>query len=254
MKTSDQVIKTGSNRIEMLLSHFSNDDVNVGTGERVVSALAGLLLTAYGTLLANGKASKTNRQTWYQVLSLPVGAYLIKRGVTGYCPLNHKLGRNSAELAGSDSAEINVNILVDKPRDQVYKAWRNLGSLPSVFPHIKKVKVLDEGHSEWTLLTPKGTPMARWNALVTKDKPDERIRWTSDKNSDIRSEGEIRFTDRADGKGTEVAVSIHYSASERNAGTKMATFFATKLRNALARESESFASKQHRKQNHEVRQ
>jgi len=59
--------------------------VNVGEGERWLSAAAGLALV--GLLL---------RRRRLRGAALSVAAWLFERAVTGHCPINRLLGRNSA--------------------------------------------------------------------------------------------------------------------------------------------------------------
>lgn len=68
--------------------------VNVGTGERMASAVGGGALVAYGLTRGTGLGL---------ALSL-VGAALFFRGLTGHCDLYHALGKDTS---GSDpTAEI----------------------------------------------------------------------------------------------------------------------------------------------------
>jgi uncharacterized membrane protein len=55
---------------------------NVGTNERVICALGGLLIAGYGL---------TRRNASTPILSL-IGGLLIKRGLTGQCEVYQKLG------------------------------------------------------------------------------------------------------------------------------------------------------------------
>jgi uncharacterized membrane protein len=62
------------------------ENQNVANTERIISGLAGLVLTLYGlkrkeTMLGKG-------------LSI-VGGMLISRATTGFCPVNKAIGRNS---------------------------------------------------------------------------------------------------------------------------------------------------------------
>jgi uncharacterized membrane protein len=65
------------------------DDVNVGETERIVSGSIGAALVAMSV-----RDIKTpTLVTW---LKLATGSLLLFRGITGYCPVNAAIGRNSA--------------------------------------------------------------------------------------------------------------------------------------------------------------
>jgi hypothetical protein len=64
------------------------DAINVGSGERVLSALGGGGLIAYGLTRGTGLGL---------ALSL-VGAALVFRGLTGHCDLNAALGRDTSGI------------------------------------------------------------------------------------------------------------------------------------------------------------
>jgi hypothetical protein len=71
-------------------------NVNVGNRERLASALGG------GALLTWAARRRSP-------LTLPLalgGAALVWRGLRGYCPVNSKLGRNTAEGSTSDRSGI----------------------------------------------------------------------------------------------------------------------------------------------------
>ncbi|MCE7064912.1 DUF2892 domain-containing protein [Dyadobacter sp. CY326] len=62
------------------------ENQNVGNSERIISGIAGIVLTLYGlkrkdTMLGKG-------------LSI-VGGMLISRATSGFCPVNKAVGRNS---------------------------------------------------------------------------------------------------------------------------------------------------------------
>jgi hypothetical protein len=58
---------------------------NVGTAERVLSAVAGVLLVLWGL-----------RRALPALPFLLIGGYLLYRGASGSCPLYHQLGRGQA--------------------------------------------------------------------------------------------------------------------------------------------------------------
>lgn len=70
-------------------AHAGSHYVNVGTTERVLSIMGGVALTYFGL-----QHFSTTR-----VLTALTGGALLFRGVTGYCPVNDTLGRDTAHAA-----------------------------------------------------------------------------------------------------------------------------------------------------------
>jgi hypothetical protein len=68
-------------------------ETNVGTVERVIRVLGGGLLAAVSLLLLIGGAS------WWgaalEIAGIALGLDFVYTGLTGYCPLYHKLGRST---------------------------------------------------------------------------------------------------------------------------------------------------------------
>jgi uncharacterized membrane protein len=60
--------------------------VNMGTKERVLSAAGGASLLAMGVR----DFKKSSVKSWAELIS---GSIMLLRGVSGYCPVNHALGR-----------------------------------------------------------------------------------------------------------------------------------------------------------------
>jgi hypothetical protein len=66
--------------------------INVGEEERIISAGIGTALIVMSIpALRNPTAI-----TWIELIA---GGFLASRGITGYCPVNAALGRNTAEEA-----------------------------------------------------------------------------------------------------------------------------------------------------------
>ncbi|ODS80606.1 MAG: hypothetical protein ABS46_13725 [Cytophagaceae bacterium SCN 52-12] len=239
MKTSDNLLRISDNDREIVLDPSNYSYINIGTGERIISALAGVALTAYGAFLAREKRLSKNEK-WYQLAVLPVGMYLVKRGLTGYCAFNNVIGRNTAEQADFTPLELSAHVKVDKPRNKVYKLWKNPANMPALFPHIEKVEVTDNTHSTWTAGVPGTFAKIQWKAEITENVPGERISWQSTEGSDIGNAGEVRFRD-AEGGGTDVEVSIRYIPPAGRLGKNVAEFFSSGFRKALSRELDALA-------------
>ncbi len=239
MKTPGNLMRISDNGKEIVLDPSNYSYINISTGERILSALAGAALTAYGAFLTR-ESRLSKEDNWYKLAVLPVGMYLVKRGLTGYCAFNSIIGRNTAEQADFAPLELSAHVKVDKPRNKVYKLWKKLENLPALFPHIEKVEVTDGTHSSWTATVPNTFAKVQWKAEITESRPGERISWQSTEGSDIGNAGEVRFTD-AEGGGTDVDVSIRYIPPAGRLGKNVADFFSSKFQKTLSRELDAFA-------------
>lgn len=66
------------------------ENQNVGNTERIISGLAGIVLTVYGLKKKNSLLGKG--------LSV-IGGMLLTRASTGFCAVNKAVGRNSLQTA-----------------------------------------------------------------------------------------------------------------------------------------------------------
>lgn len=242
METQKNLMRIAGNGKEITLDPSNYSYLNMSTGERVLSAVAGVALTAYAAFLAT-KTRQPKEEKLYKLAVLPVGMYLIKRGVTGYCAFNNIIQRNTAQQADFEPVELSARIKVDTPRKKVYEMWKDLGTLPDLFPHIEKVEVTDKTHSSWTVRIPNSFVKLHWKAEMTGNRPNARIGWASVEGSDIGNTGEVRFTD-AEGGGTNVEVSIRYIPPAGRLGKHVADFFSPAFRKILAKELDAFADSQ----------
>ncbi|WP_296166954.1 SRPBCC family protein [uncultured Brevundimonas sp.] len=100
-------------------------------------------------------------------------------------------------------------VMINRPRDELYTAWRDLEWLPRFMENVKSVRVIDDARSTWVIAGPAGKDI-ELDSLITEDIPGEHIAWTSTEGSDIDHEGWVSFKDNAFGRGTEVRLFISY--------------------------------------------
>ncbi|MFL9843868.1 SRPBCC family protein [Flavobacterium rhizosphaerae] len=188
--------------------------VNVSTPERIIMVAAGAYLL-YRAFKKNDKR---------KVAESLAGGTMLFRGISGYCPAYDTINQTGVFKGGSIS--INSKFTVNKPVEEVYKAWRNLENLPLFMEHLTSVTTIDDYISEWKA-TAKGVPgNLSWKAEILMDEPNELISWHSMPESTIHNAGKVRFKDT--GNGTEVNVTISYQAPLGKAGE-----FAAKLINPV---------------------
>ena len=104
--------------------------------------------------------------------------------------------------------QVRKAITIDRPRDEVYRFWRNFENLPRFMQHLERVRVLDARRSRWTARAPAGARV-EWTAELIDDQPNELIVWRSVDDATIPNTGSVQFT-RASHGGTAVLVELRY--------------------------------------------
>ncbi len=115
-------------------------------------------------------------------------------------------------------------VTIDRPRDEVYRFWRDFTNLPQFMEHLESVEMIDERRSHWKAKGPAGSSV-EWDAELTGDRPGELIAWRSLEGSDVANTGTVRFLDAPGGRGTEVRVSLTYDPPAGKIGTAIAKLF-----------------------------
>jgi uncharacterized membrane protein len=194
--------------------------VNVGIVERAASVLGGAAL-----LLFSARRGRTAR------LLMPIGGSLLMRGVTGRCPVNRALGRNSARreqiaspvasVAGSEGIKVERSVVIDRPAEELYAFWRDFENLPRFMEHLESVTVLTPLRSRWTARGPAGSRVS-WEAEIHNEQPNELIAWRSLPNSDVPNAGSVHFTPTADAGSTVVRVVLSYAPLAGRLGAAVA--------------------------------
>lgn len=104
---------------------------------------------------------------------------------------------------------VGETVTIDRPRDELYRFWRDFTNLPQFMAHLETVRVIDERRSHWSVTAPGGDRV-EWDAEIIEDVPGETIAWRSLEGADVRNSGRITFRDGAPGRGTEVSATIAY--------------------------------------------
>lgn len=204
--------------------------INLNWPERYISIATGVKLTFSG--LGNLFSSPL-----ISILKLGAGGYLLNRGVSGHCAIYSKIGKNTHE-------PVNINIrtafTINKPRQEVYKFWRQLDNLPLFMNHLENIELLDDTRSHWVLKLPTGVGTVSWDAEIVKDKPGEMIGWSSLPNSIIDNAGKVFFRDSLDGKGTLVDVIITYQPPAGGVGASIAHILNPLFKNIVDNDVRNF--------------
>jgi uncharacterized membrane protein len=190
--------------------------VNVGSFERGVSLVSGLALLAYVL---------SRRPRLGVPLALDAG-YMIYRGATGHCVMYQMLGIERATANGHEGIRAEAAVTVNRPREELYRAWRNLENLPRFMQHLESVQVeeSDHGRSHWVAQAPLGRTV-EWDAEVIEEQENELLVWKSLPGSAVESMGRVEFSDAPAGRGTIVKIAMEYNPPAGSLGAAIARLF-----------------------------
>lgn len=233
--------KTQENSVTDLLTNF---ETNVGSLERIGSAVAGGALVAYG--MKQGGILGT--------LLAATGGILAMRGVTGHCQLYDALDFNTnSESNKSENTKspfnsgflnkkihVRQSLTINKSPAELYSFWHNFENLPKFMQHLESVKILDDKHSHWKAKAPLGMSV-EWDAEITSDIENERIGWKSTENSQIPNSGVVQFLPTSD-RGTEVKIDLTYESPAGKVGALVAKLFGEEPNQQVSEDLRRFKS------------
>lgn len=218
---------------------LTNLNTNVGDNERLVSALGGSLLLAYG--IKRGDA--------LGILLSVLGGGIALRGATGHCQVYDAMGvdtsvqgDNGSPYTKGRSGKIHVkkSITINKSTSELYNFWRNFENLPQFMNHLESVKNIDNKRSHWVAKAPLGTTV-EWDAEITSERENERIGWQSVENSEIPNSGVVEFLPTST-RGTEVRVTLTYEPPAGYLGSLIAKLFGEEPNQQVAEDLRRFKS------------
>jgi uncharacterized membrane protein len=117
-----------------------------------------------------------------------------------------------------------MSVSVNKPREELYRYWRDLANLPRIMPHLESVTVLDDTRSLWVARAPGGVNV-EWEADLIDDAPGQRLAWRSTEGSNVYNAGSVRFDPAPRGRGTLVTVELLYDPPGGPLGATVAKLF-----------------------------
>lgn len=181
--------------------HADPEGGRLDAGSVALGATAALLM---------GTGLLRDRRSWpLVVLGLGVGALGARRMV-------------QPRAQPEEGVKVAKSVTIDRPRSEVYRAWRDLERLPAVLQHVRHVEWTGENRLKWSVELFEGAPPTTWIAIIERERPDELIHWRSEEGSEVHQEGVIRFLDAPGGRGTEVHVSMSYRPGTLPGGRRVA--------------------------------
>lgn len=196
--------------------------VNVGTAERWISGVAAAALAALAIRRGRGGLHGA---------ALPLAGVLLGRAVTGRCPVNQAIGRNSARdrvspvasLGRGEGLRVEQTVRIGRPAEELYRFWRNLENLPRFMDHLESVRVLDEQRSHWVARGPAGSRV-EWDAEIHNEIPGQLLAWRSLPGAEVDHAGSVHFEPDV-GDFTLVRVILRYDPPGGRLGAGVARLF-----------------------------
>jgi uncharacterized membrane protein len=214
---------------------WSQSDTNVTPDERLISALCGTALAAYGL----------RRPSWTGALLTLAGGSLFHRAITGHCLIYDALGINSnkrsragvVSVRHNQGIKIERSIWVNSPPAEAYRFWGNFENLPRFMNNVESVTKTSEKRSHWVVKGPAGVRV-EWDAEIHNQVENEMIAWRSLENADVNHAGSVHF--EAAGSGTEVRVVLSYEPPAGRAGAAIAKLFGEKPEEQIEEDLQRF--------------
>lgn len=109
---------------------------------------------------------------------------------------------------------IRETITINKSAEDLFRFWRSLNNLPSIMEYLQSVDVRDDKRSHWVAKPIRGVVL-EWESEVTAEEPNRLIAWRSLPESQIQTEGSVRFEPLSGDRGTLVTVDMQFDVPSR---------------------------------------
>jgi len=199
----------GAREIAAGIGIFAQSRLHVGVWSRVAGDA--LDLTALGMAYSSRLTDKVR-------LGIATAAVAGVTGLDIYCAW--KLTTKEMGYAETRLHSITVN----RPKEEVYRFWRNFENLPRFMRHLESAQATEGKRSHWVAKAPAGMKV-EWDAEIVEDKPNELIAWRSLKGSDVDNSGYVYFRSAPAGRGTEIHAQVEYNPPGGALGAAIASFF-----------------------------
>lgn len=165
-----------------------------------------------GALLVRGLRRRSLRGAATAV----VGGWLLSRALGGNARIERALrprtmiGRMKDDRTRADDVTtISRSIIVGRPADELYEAWRDPEQFSQVMGHFAEVTASDEDRYRWTVHGPRGRDLS-WETRIVEAEPGEVLRWETPADATVPNEGSVRFRPAPGDRGTVVTLSLDF--------------------------------------------
>jgi uncharacterized membrane protein len=124
----------------------------------------------------------------------------------------------------SGGIALTVALVIDRPKKELYRHWRELTNLPTFMKHLVRIEMQDDRRSHWVAKGPAGSTV-EWDAEITEDRANECIAWRSVEGSEVGHAGSVRFEPAPGGRGTIVTVEMEYRPPLGTVGAAVSAWF-----------------------------
>lgn len=201
--------------------------INLSEKKRAISAIAGSLLLYFMM-----KKHKTDA-----VLAV-AGGYLLYRGISGHCPLSALKDQHLA--ATGRNINVRTHVLVNRPKEEVYRFWRKLENLNLFMQHVESIRETSDKSSSWKIKIPGLPASLEWEAEIVKEEEGREISWQSRPGSSIENAGKINFSDTPGQGTTRIDALISYRAPFGKIGEGISRLFTPLFKQKIEEDIRSF--------------
>jgi len=143
------------------------------------------------------------------------GAGLMQRGVTGHCYAYQALQINTArsgqeEGAREYAAEVQRSMTINRPADELYRAWRQPATLRRVMEHFANVTATGETTAHWKMPIPMMAAL-EWDTRIVEERAGEMISWESLPGSSLQNDGRLQLRPATGNRGTVVTLRLRFN-------------------------------------------
>ena len=147
------------------------------------------------------------------------GALLCARGVT-----NVEIERLVGLGGGRRAVDLQKTINVAAPVETVYDFWSDVENFPLFMSKVIEVRDLGNGQSHWVVEGPGGVRF-EWDAVITRQVPNELLAWKSVPGSTVQSAGIVRFM--SNNGQTSIDIKLSYNPPAGALGHGIASLFGS---------------------------
>jgi uncharacterized membrane protein len=114
-------------------------------------------------------------------------------------------------------------VTINRPVAEVYAYWRDFANLATFMDNVVSITPVDATRSHWIVKAPGGRTV-EWDAVITEERENTLIAWTTEEGADVPNSGRVEFRD-AGPRGTVVTATILYDPPGRAIGKLIAKMF-----------------------------
>ncbi len=173
---------------------------------------------------------RQSRRSWPKLAALGIGLVAIPAVAFGVASSRRRADIRSDNAPGFTARRsfgsfdvVGRSVTIRKPRDELFRFWRDFSNLPEFMENLDKVVPDDteSGRNTWFIRAPAGKTFAV-ETRVVREIDNELIAWRSTPESEIETEGRVTFEDAPGERGTRVGLIIAYKPVGGVAGKMLA--------------------------------